>query len=65
MLSNPSYTNGQFQCFLDATAGSTYIIFASTNLTEWIPVSTNIAPAQITDIPPPNTPERFYRAQLE
>jgi len=65
VLSNPSYSNGQFQCFLNGAANSSYIILASTNLVDWRPVSTNTAPAQITNSPPANTPYRFYRAQLQ
>ena len=67
-LSTPSYANGQFQCFLDGASNTTYVILASTNLANpasWLPVSTNTAPAQITNTPPANTPHRFYRALLQ
>ena len=68
-LSNPSYTNGQFQCFLNGATNASYVILASTNLTtplaSWTPVSTNTAPAQITNSPPANTPYRFYRALFQ
>lgn len=67
-LSNPSYANGQFQCFLDGASNTTYVILASTNLADpasWIPISTNTGPAQITNTPPTNTPYRFYRAEVQ
>ena len=66
-LSNPSYANGQFQCFLNGATNASYVILASTNLPPWqlAPVSTNTAPAQITNSPPANTPYRFYRALFQ
>src|ERR1017187_9744291 len=65
VLSNPSYASGQFHFFLNGATNSTYIILASTNLVNWFPVSTNKAPAQVTNSPPANTPHRFYRAQFQ
>ena len=68
MLSNPSYASGQFHCFLNGATNASYVIQASTNLADpasWLPVSTNTAPAQITDSPPANTPLRFYRALFQ
>ena len=65
VLSNPSYANGQFQCFLNGATNASYTILASANLVDWLPVSTNTAPARITNSPPANTPARFYRAQLQ
>ena len=65
VLSNPSYANGQFQAFLNGATNASYVIQASTNLVNWTPVSTNIAPAQITNSPPANTPYRFYRALFQ
>jgi hypothetical protein len=65
VLSNPSYANGQFQCFLNGATNASYVILASTNLVNWTPVSTNTAPAQITNSPPASTPYRFYRALFQ
>ena len=65
VLSNPSYVNGQFQCFLNGATNASYVILASTNLVTWTPVSTNTAPAQITNSPPAHTPHRFYRAEFQ
>ena len=64
-LSNPSYTNGQFQCFLNGATNASYTILASTDLVNWTAVSTNTAPTQITNSPPANTPYRFYRALFQ
>ena len=65
VLSNPTYASGQFHFFLHGATNASYIILASTNLVNWVPVSTNTAPAQITNTPPPNTSRRFYRAQFQ
>ena len=65
VLSNPSYANGQFQCFLNGATNASYTILASTNLVNWTPVSTNTAPALITNSPPANTPYLFYRALFQ
>jgi hypothetical protein len=65
VLSNPTYASGQFHFFLNGATNSTYIILASTNLVNWFPVSTNTAPAQITNSPPAHTPYHFYRAQFQ
>jgi len=58
-------TNGQFQVELQGLAGKTYIFQSSTNLTEWVPISTNVAPPTVIQIVDPssrNYPYQFYRA---
>ncbi|HXT40478.1 MAG TPA: chitobiase/beta-hexosaminidase C-terminal domain-containing protein [Candidatus Angelobacter sp.] len=60
--------NGQFQVDLQGQAGKTYIFQASTNLIDWVPISTNIAPAnlfQFVDPSSTNYPYQFYRALEE
>lgn len=56
-------TNGQFQLTVsnaENLAGMPYIIQASTNLTDWLPISTNTSPFIYTDS---NAfPQRYYRA---
>ncbi len=58
--------NGQFQFQLTGPAGSHYIIQASTNLTAWTPITTNVIPSEgvllIMDPAAANYNERFYRA---
>ena len=58
-------TNGQFELGFFGTAGQTYVLQASTNLVNWIPLSTNTAPTNqfmLTDPGAGNYPYRFYRA---
>lgn len=68
VLSNPGYTNGQFHCFLNGATNASYIILASTNVVptnraNWLPVSTNTAPARITVSAPAK--QTFYRALFQ
>ena len=59
-------TNGDFQLTLNGQAGLSYRIEVSTNLTTWIPVSTNTAAGnnmfKFTDTAARNFKARFYRA---
>ena len=65
VLSDPSHSQFQFQFYLDGATNESYVILASTNLVDWLPVSTNIAPALITDSLPANTSCRYYRALFQ
>jgi hypothetical protein len=59
-------TNG-FTLSLSGPAGATYVIWASTNLKDWTPISTNAAPAgsvTFTDTTVANHGMRFYRATV-
>ena len=53
-------TNGIVKLTGQGTTGLSYIVEASTNLSSWQQVSTNIAPIQFND-PVTNLPARFYR----
>jgi hypothetical protein len=63
-----SFNNGQFQFRLTTgTSGQTYVIEASTTLTNWVPISTNALPdcvLEFVDTNAVNFPYRFYRALL-
>lgn len=63
-----SMIDGQFRFRLTTGfAGQTYIIQASTTLTNWIPISTNTLPncvLDFVDTDSVNFPHRFYRALL-
>lgn len=64
ILSEPRYTNGEFQFGVMGTPGASYVIEASTNLALglWTPLSTNLSPFTYAD---PNigvAPWIFYRA---
>jgi hypothetical protein len=41
--------------------GRMYVVECSEDLIHWIPISTNSAPAAVTDVPVGNAPRRFYR----
>lgn len=63
ILIAPSYSaGGVFQFNLAGAAGSNYVIEASTNLTDWIPLETNTSPFTFTDTNAVNFLLRFYRA---
>ena len=59
-------TNG-FQMTLSGPAGYNYVIFASSDLLDWRPISTNAAPAGIvvfTDTSAPKRSARYYSAKI-
>ena len=58
------FTNGIFQMQFSGTAGSNYVLQASTDLINWTPISTNTplsSPFPLTDPGATNYPRRFYR----
>lgn len=58
-------TNSQFQLQLFGSAGKSYVFQATTNLSNWISLDTNVAPSDIfnvIDSGASNFPYRFYRA---
>ena len=66
VLSAPNFNNGQFQMLVTGSAGSNYVMQASTNLvtTNWIPLFTNVSPFSFTDINL-TAPQKFYRATVQ
>ena len=54
-------TNGQFQFTLNGGLGLSYLVQASSDLTNWSAITTNAAPFDYTDIAAGNTSVRFYR----
>lgn len=67
ILTPLGYTNGQFALRVNGTAGPDYILSASTNLTQWTDVQTNLSPAlpfQFSHTNASTIPARFYRARL-
>jgi plastocyanin len=59
--------NGQFQFTISGTAGQTYIIETSSNLTHWVAVDTNVAPSNVfnyTNTSATNLTQ-FYRVKRE
>ena len=63
-LSSPIYTNNQFKLTVSQATNLTYIVQANTNLstTNWISLTTNVAPFAFTDTQASNYSQRFYRA---
>jgi len=60
-------TNG-FKMQLSGPAGSNFVIFASSDLANWVAISTNAAPAGIANFTDPsagNVSVRFYRALVQ
>jgi hypothetical protein len=59
------FTNQTFQMPISGLAGKTYYLQATTNLINWVPLSTNIAPSDsfyLVDPDATNFQYRFYRA---
>jgi hypothetical protein len=62
------FTNGQFQVGMSGSVGSSYIFQATTDFTNWISLSTNLAPANLFYLIDPyasNFPLRFYRTEQQ
>jgi Glycoside hydrolase family 44 len=58
-------SDGQFEFWLDAEIGQTYILQGSTNLSSWSAVSTNtLTNSQLHFLLPQTSTRRFYRAHL-
>lgn len=53
--------NGRFIAGINGLPGYNYVVLASTNLINWIPVQTNPAPYVFIDTDATNYPCRFYR----
>jgi uncharacterized repeat protein (TIGR01451 family) len=56
--------NGAFQFTVTSYPGVTNIIQASTNLTTWIPIYTNVGSFIYTNLDATNYPQRFYRTLM-
>jgi mono/diheme cytochrome c family protein len=57
-------TNGQFQLGFSGVASNNYVLQATTNFVNWVPLSTNLAPSNVFNLFDPqatNFPYRFYR----
>jgi uncharacterized repeat protein (TIGR01451 family) len=62
-VSGQNSTNG-FQLGLSGVPGYDYVIEASTNLSDWVPLATNASPFQFTDTNRAAFRHRFYRGRL-
>jgi hypothetical protein len=65
LMAGAAQTNGQFQFTLTGTAlGRTNVVRASTNLSSWVLLRTNVATSNVmdfTDPAPGNFMQRFYK----
>jgi hypothetical protein len=65
-LTGMKFGNGAFRFVLNGSVGSNYVIQVSSNLVNWLPLSTNTIPADgsvnITNSGIFNLPRQFYRA---
>jgi hypothetical protein len=66
LMTSLNQTNGLFQVRVDnSLQPGTFVIEASTNLTDWVPVFTNNTPTNVLLYDDPDAgvfPQRFYRA---
>jgi mono/diheme cytochrome c family protein len=63
-FTSAQFTNDLFRLSFAGISGSKYVLQASTNFINWIPISTNLAPANQFDLFDPNASNftyRFYR----
>lgn len=61
-LAAAGFSSGHFSFTVAGTAGSQYVVEASTNLTDWFPMQTNTAPFTFWDTNPAGLPQCFYRS---
>jgi hypothetical protein len=64
-VSPTPFANGAFNLQVSSVAGRSYLLQGSTDLVNWVPLATNVAPSNITifmDTTATNFPTRFYRA---
>ncbi|MDD5140868.1 MAG: fibronectin type III domain-containing protein [Verrucomicrobiales bacterium] len=61
-LKAAAQASGQFRLNITGVSGLKYIVQASTNLIDWIPVQTNTAPFDFTDPHTGEFSQRFYRS---
>ena len=64
-ISGGYFTNGQFELLLSGLAGKSYVFQATTNFSNWISLSTNVAPSNLFNVIDAGATGfwyRFYRA---
>jgi M6 family metalloprotease-like protein len=63
LLSPRCPASGQFEFDVAGSVGTDYVVLASTNLLDWVPVLTNTAPFVFTDSDAAKRTGRYYRAR--
>jgi hypothetical protein len=61
-MTAPHASAGQFSFTVSGTAGSQYVVQASTNLVNWVSLQTNTSPFNFVDANAHQFTRRFYRA---
>jgi hypothetical protein len=61
-LTQAAHVNGQFALTIAGASGVKYIVQASTNMINWVPVQTNTSPFTFTDTKAGQFSQRFYRS---
>jgi hypothetical protein len=61
-LTLATHAKGQFALTVSGSSGQEYIVEASTNLVNWVPVWTNTAPCTYIDVNAGQFNQRFYRS---
>jgi uncharacterized repeat protein (TIGR03806 family) len=67
VFTSPSFSNGVFQVSINGPTNQTYVLQASSDLFNWVPINTNVPPQTPFTLIDPNAssyPRRFYRAIL-
>ena len=62
MLNSAIYAAKQFSFAVSGITGSQYVVEASTNLINWVPLETNSVPFNFTDPKASSFDQRFYQA---
>jgi hypothetical protein len=62
LLDSIAYSGSQFSFAVNGNAGSEFIVEASTNLVDWVPLQTNEAPFTFVDANASHFGQRFYIA---
>jgi hypothetical protein len=61
-LTSPNLSSGQFQFTVTGTSNAVYVVEASTNLVNWVPIQTNTAPFTFVEANTSGSAQNFYRA---
>jgi hypothetical protein len=61
-LASTAHADGQYALIVAGVPGYKYVVQASTNMVNWVPVQTNTAPLTFVDTDASQFGQRFYRS---